>query len=359
MDKNSKVVAPLVLMVEAFYEYYINQPHHPIPQSEKDSSYWSEAWREFLKVQPFDTFIPYLFWSGCLHLSLWLTFKKEGNKPFHDIDKAAGYPMDWLDTALIQPYFVLKYEHLDKEGCDLKSFINHIYGTFDGCKLDETKQEGYWQDRYSYTQDQEKELFEYMAINTCDALDTIPTVRAIIRKFLDHPVWDEAEEVRGDKHAYKEFLYLGWEKHLESMPTKRVLQALKEVGEDIDFEYNSIKINPDDLWKVTNHTIFDSTLDLGLFWCIGIICDGEWTSEWGGHSFEGSKHEICNRMIDLSQRMSDKNYKRKPTSVTSPARLKPVEVVEPVKMVTSIAFVPTDAPIAGVLGKSDKPWLIK
>jgi len=176
MNKSNKSVGLLEVVVEAFREYYVNQPHHPIPIEEKGNDYWSETWFDFLKVQPFETFIPYIFSIGCLHLALWLTFKEKGNKPFFEIDEAAGQPMDWLDTAMEQPYFLNDYKHLNKEGCDLKSFIDHIYGTFKGCELDEVKQDGYWQDHYSYSQNQEKELFEYMGINTCHTSDTIPTV---------------------------------------------------------------------------------------------------------------------------------------------------------------------------------------
>jgi hypothetical protein len=166
------MTTPLQLILDAFSKYYDSlkdEEYYSYPKNQHREDYWSDTWFEFLHVEPFETFLPYIFHTGLLCRETWLCYKEYGNLPFSVLDKIAGggyedAVMDYQDTALTQPRWRgnRKFEHLIKTGATLQEFIASIKNEFESKYMVEAETRQYWKD-YPCMQDKEIDtLFAYM-----------------------------------------------------------------------------------------------------------------------------------------------------------------------------------------------------
>ena len=147
-------------MKEAFKAFYVNQPHHALPKEDKNSDYWSEMWYQFGEVYSTSTFLPYLFSVGCLDLTLWEVFQKEGDIPFHKAVKLSGDLMDLSETLIYQPHW-LDYPNLEKDGANLEEFLETVQEK-DLFSAERTME--YLQSNCLYSKEQAEGVFKYLGI---------------------------------------------------------------------------------------------------------------------------------------------------------------------------------------------------
>lgn len=63
------MTTPLQLILGAFSNYYESlkdEEHYAYPKRLKKENYWSDTWFDFMHVEPFETFLPYIFHTGLL-----------------------------------------------------------------------------------------------------------------------------------------------------------------------------------------------------------------------------------------------------------------------------------------------------
>lgn len=153
---------PLKRIVKQFQSYYHYQGYENDNDMDKDETYWAAVWQEFLEKEGVETFIPYIYKTGCLYPRLWETYKLKGNIPFDEAEALSGNlgwgEMDWLDTLLNQPQFVGKHKRL-ANGATLQEFLDCIQMQFSGEDYNPLFQTvDYWVDYWGYDEEDAQEL---------------------------------------------------------------------------------------------------------------------------------------------------------------------------------------------------------
>jgi len=146
--------SPLATILKAFKNFYLAQDSELLllPKEDKTEGYWSDMWFDFKKVEPFETFLPYLFYTGLVTQEHWEAFVKYGSFSFKAIDDMVNEgvyssPMDWLETVIDYPHWYNHQQYL-KTGAELDEFIESIVLEFEGeyIEFDKVHSKEFWKE---------------------------------------------------------------------------------------------------------------------------------------------------------------------------------------------------------------------